>query len=122
MPNANQCQTCQHFLELPLGSDAKLYFCDNPRTKEGPCPIGFIVRDAPACALYASFEHAYSATRPTVIVVTPSPETSSEGTALIESKAVRVAILISTLVGLASWLLSHIPPSMMASIEAKLGF
>ncbi|WP_321478103.1 hypothetical protein [uncultured Paludibaculum sp.] len=122
MPHTNQCQSCRHFLELPMGNDPKRYFCENPRTKEGPQPIGFIIHNAPACALYESADNALSIARPMVIVVTSSPEPTHDKTALIEIKAVRIAVLVSTLVGLASWLLSHIPPTVVSGIESKLGF
>ncbi len=116
--SANQCRTCRHFLELPMGKDPKLYFCENPRTKEGPSPIGFIDHDAPACALYESREET---SRSTVIILTGMPGPERDNAALIENRAVKWALLLSTLVGLSSWLYSHIPPPLIASVRAKLG-
>jgi hypothetical protein len=48
-----------------MGIDPKLYFCDNFRTKEGPRPIGFLDREAPACALFDSSEFSGPARSPT---------------------------------------------------------
>jgi len=124
MPRSKLCTNCRHCIQIPMRGDPALEFCENPKTKEGPNPIGFLKRGAPACWLYESKRAPKTSARTTVILVTPL-DTGREGAkiARAESGAVRMAVLLATLSGLYSWLTSHLPPGLaafMASLWAKL--
>ena len=117
------CRNCKHFIEIPMGVDPSLYACANPLTKKGPRPIGFVTLDALACALMEN-QFLESVAKP-VIVMPPVPARDTQESdvlAVFEKKAVRVAMLGATLIGLASWLLSHFPASMIGHVKAILGW
>jgi hypothetical protein len=103
-----------------MGNDPALYFCESPKTKEGPNPIGFLKIDAPACALYASRRNAGAASRTTVIVMRPNDEGKEGSISKIEGVAVRLTVLLATLSALGSWLVSHLSPSLSALIASLL--
>lgn len=42
------CETCLSLTSISY-CGSEIHFCGNPATKEGPQPIGFIQKDAPAC-------------------------------------------------------------------------
>lgn len=104
-----------------MGNDSRLYFCENVRTKEGPRPIGFIDREAPACALYEATQQSDSTARTAIFVIAPPAEPEKDTAVLLERKAIRIAVLLATLAGLASWILSHFPPTLVATVRATLG-
>jgi hypothetical protein len=104
-----------------MGIDPKLYFCDNLRTKEGPRPIGFLDREAPACALFESSEFSGP---PTMILIVPAPaqQQREDLVAGIELKALRGALTLATIGGLGSWLFGHLPAPMIAALKTWMGF
>lgn len=108
MAHKKLCRNCRHFLELSMpNADPSLYFCNNPRTKEGLYQIGFLRQDAPACPVWMSKKDRPS--RPQTVFVVPTPRSNQEDALeKLERRIIKIAIVIATILGLLAWLKSDL--------------
>jgi len=104
------CRNCKHFIDVPVGPDAPLHFCDNPRTKQGPNPIGFLDFNAPACPFFEAHDRGTTDSHPTVIVIQQPPVVRDHGDSIsvLEGKLLRVALLLVTIMGLLGFVAWHL--------------
>jgi hypothetical protein len=107
--NTKLCRNCKHFLDVPMGPDPPMHFCENPKTKEGPNPIGFLDFHAPACPFFEARNRGSLSQRPTVIVI-PPPVVRDEDDAIsrLERTVLRIALLVTTVIGLLGFLAWHL--------------
>lgn len=119
MSGCKLCRNCVHFLKIPMVDDSRCHFCDNPETKKGPNPIGFLDHDAPACALFTSRRRrAKTPAPPIVILPTVDKEKNKDPISLMEHKLARILLLTATAIGLASWIYSDVGENVIKAFRA----